>query len=274
MSAFLLDNAPTVRLAVFSGVLLAMALWEALAPRREQLHGRLARWPNNLGVVVFDSIAVRLLIPTTLAGFAAYVSARGWGVFNLFAVPAWLAFPASILLLDLAIYAQHVAFHAVPVFWRLHRMHHSDLEFDVTTGIRFHPIEILLSVLIKMAVILGLGAPAVAVLLFEIILNATSMFNHSNVAVPGWLDAGLRRCIVTPDMHRVHHSVVRAETDSNFGFNLSLWDRVFGTYRAEPAAGQLGMTIGIPAFREPAELRLDRMLTQPFRDGAAKILDR
>jgi len=169
--------------------------------------------------------------------------------------------------LDLAIYTQHVAFHAVPLFWRLHRMHHSDLEIDVTTGIRFHPVEIVLSVLIKMAVIGLLGAPVVAVLAFEVILNATSMFNHSNARLPLWLDAAVRAVLVTPDMHRVHHSVARAETDSNFGFNLSVWDRVFGTYRREPAAGQLGMTIGIPKFRDPAELRLDRMLTQPFREG-------
>ena len=242
-----------------------MALWEALAPRRPQTHGRLTRWPNNLGVVLLDTLAVRLLIPASLAAFAAYVGGQGWGVFNLLSAPGFVAVIGSILLLDLAIYGQHVAFHAVPLFWRLHRMHHSDLEFDVTTGIRFHPIEILLSVLIKMAVIAVLGPPAVAVLTFEVILNASSLFNHSNVRLPDWLDAAVRAVLVTPDMHRVHHSVARAETDSNFGFNLSVWDRVFGTYRARPEAGQLEMTIGIPKFRDASELRLDRMLTQPFR---------
>ena len=274
MSQFLLDNAAALRLAVFGFVLLTLAVIEVMAPRRQQSVGRLARWPNNLAVVLIDTLAVRLLIPVTLAGFAAYAGVRGWGLFNQLAVPEWLSLPGSILLLDLAIYAQHVAFHVVPLFWRLHRMHHADLEFDVTTGVRFHPLEIVLSVLFKLALILGLGPPAVAVLLFEIILNGMALFSHSNIALPGGLDAMLRTVVVTPDMHRVHHSVERAETDSNFGFNLSLWDRLFGTYRVEPAAGQLGMTIGIAQFREPGELRLDRLLTQPFRDDASKNLDR
>ncbi|MDB5373698.1 MAG: fatty acid hydroxylase, partial [Belnapia sp.] len=170
--------------------------------------------------------------------------------------------------LDLAIYAQHVAFHAVPLFWRLHRMHHADLELDVTSGLRFHPFEILLSMLIKLAVVVALGAPALAVLAFEVLLNASAMFSHGNVRLPLRLDRILRRVVVTPDMHRIHHSILRHETDSNYGFNLAWWDRLFGTYRAEPAAGQLGLTIGIERFRDPAELRLDRMLLQPFRrDG-------
>jgi len=267
MSQFLLDNASAVRVAAFAGVLLAMALWEVLAPRRNQNHGRWQRWPSNIGIVLLDTAAVRLLIPTSLAAFAAYVATQGWGVLNVAAVPGYVAVLGSVLVLDLAIYAQHVVSHVVPLFWRLHRMHHSDLEIDVTTGVRFHPIEILLSVLVKMAVILIVGAPPVAVLAFEVLLNATAMFNHSNALLPAWLDAPLRMLIVTPDMHRVHHSTVRLETDSNYGFNLSVWDRLFGTYRPEPAAGQLGMTIGIEKFREPAELRLDRMLTQPFRGG-------
>jgi len=267
MNTVLLDHANAVRLFGFAGVLLVMALWEVLAPRRARTFGRLARWPSNLGIVLLDTVCVRLLIPTSLAAFAVYGAGQGWGVLNSIVVPARVAVAISILLLDLAIYAQHVVFHAVPLLWRLHRMHHSDLEIDVTTGIRFHPVEILLSVLIKMAVIALLGAPPVSVLAFEVILNATSMFNHSNVALPVWLDRIVRAVLVTPDMHRVHHSVIRDETDSNFGFNLSLWDRLFGTYRREPAAGQLGMTIGIDAFREPRELRLDRMLTQPFRES-------
>ena len=168
--------------------------------------------------------------------------------------------------LDLAIYLQHVLFHAVPALWRLHRMHHADLEFDVTTGARFHPIEILLSMGIKLGVVAALGAPAIAVLIFEVLLNATSMFNHSNVRMPVWIDRVLRWIVVTPDMHRVHHSIVARETNSNFGFNLPWWDRLFGTYRDQPAAGHEAMTIGIEQFREPAEQRLDRMLTQPFRD--------
>lgn len=266
MAAYLLDHAAPLRFAAFAGVLAVMALWEALAPRRVQVHSRLARWPNNLGIVLVDTLAVRLLIPTSLAAFAAYAGAQGWGLFHLLPVPGLVAVAGSIILLDLAIYAQHVAFHAVPLFWRLHRMHHSDLEIDVTTGIRFHPIEILLSVLIKMVVIALLGAPPLAVLLFEILLNATAMFNHSNAELPLWLDRVLRLGLVTPDMHRIHHSVLRAETDSNYGFNLSVWDRMFGTYRREPVAGQLGLTIGISQFREPEELRIDKLLTQPFRE--------
>jgi sterol desaturase/sphingolipid hydroxylase (fatty acid hydroxylase superfamily) len=193
------------------------------------------------------------------------VEARGWGLFNVFAVPSWLAIAVSIVLLDLVIYLQHVAFHYIPAFWRLHRMHHADLEFDVTTGARFHPIEIALSMLLKFAVVATLGVPPLAVLLFEVLLNATAMFNHANVRVPLGLDRILRLIVVTPDMHRVHHSAVVNETNSNFGFNLPWWDRLFRTYRAQPALGHDAMTIGIAEIRDPAEQRLDRMLSQPFR---------
>ena len=185
---------------------------------------------------------------------------KGWGLFNILPLPAWLAIPAAVLLLDLTIYGQHVAFHAVPLLWRLHRMHHADLEFDVTTGLRFHPGEILLSMAIKFAAVAVLGAPPLAVLIFEILLNATSLFNHGNVRLPLGLDRILRLIVVTPDMHRVHHSIDRRETDSNFGFNVPWWDRLFGTYRAQPALGHERMTIGIDKFRDPRELRLDRML--------------
>jgi sterol desaturase/sphingolipid hydroxylase (fatty acid hydroxylase superfamily) len=195
---------------------------------------------------------------------------RGWGLFNLMAVPAWVGVVSSVVVLDLAIYLQHVLFHAVPVLWRLHRMHHADLEFDVSTGLRFHPLEILLSMLIKFTVIVALGAPAVAVLIFEVLLNATSMFNHGNVRIPTSLDRTLRWIVVTPDMHRVHHSILSRETNSNFGFNLPWWDRLFGTYWAQPTAGHDGMTIGIEQFREPRELGLDRMLLQPFRGDAGR----
>jgi sterol desaturase/sphingolipid hydroxylase (fatty acid hydroxylase superfamily) len=191
-------------------------------------------------------------------------------VFNVVPVPAWIAVGVSVILLDLAIYFQHVLFHAVPLLWRLHRMHHADLDIDVSTGLRFHPIEILLSMVIKLAVVIALGAPAVAVLIFEILLNATSMFNHSNVRMSEGFDRVLRWFVVTPDMHRVHHSVLARETNSNFGFNLPWWDRLFGTYRAQPAAGHEVMTIGIEQFRDPRELGLDRMLLQPFRGGAGQ----
>jgi sterol desaturase/sphingolipid hydroxylase (fatty acid hydroxylase superfamily) len=258
----------TIRLAAFAGVFLAMALWELLAPRRPWAIGRAPRWPSNLGMVAVDAVAVRLLIPTAAVGVALIASARGFGVFHWLGWPGWLAGIVGFLVLDLVIYGQHVVFHRVPWLWRLHRMHHADLDIDVTTGLRFHPIEILLSMLVKIAIVAAFGIPAAAVLAFEVVLNATSMFNHSNAAMPAWLDRVVRLVVVTPDMHRVHHSALRAETDSNFGFNLPWWDRLFGTYRTEPAAGHAGITIGLPIFRDPRELRLDRLLTQPFREPA------
>ena len=264
MTQFLLAHESVIRLSAFAGIFVAMALWELLAPKRHQAIGRLKRWPGNLGIVVLDSILVRLIFPTAAVGVALFAETHGWGLFHALQTPAWLALVASLLLLDLAIYLQHVLFHAVPGLWRLHRMHHTDLEFDVTTGARFHPLEILLSLVIKLGVIVALGAPALAVLIFEVVLNATSMFNHGNVRMPLRLDGLLRWLVVTPDMHRVHHSWYPHETNSNFGFNLPWWDRLFGTYRAHPQDGQIGMTIGINQFRNPRELRLDRMLWQPF----------
>jgi sterol desaturase/sphingolipid hydroxylase (fatty acid hydroxylase superfamily) len=257
-----------IRLVAFAGVFAAMALWEVLAPRRPWAVGRTPRWPSNLGVLVVDALVVRLLIPTAAVGVALLAATHGFGLFHLPGWPAWLAGMLGFVVLDLVIYGQHVVFHKVPWLWRLHRMHHADLDIDVTTGVRFHPIEILLSMLIKIATVALFGIPAGAVVAFEVVLNATSMFNHSNAAMPAWLDRVVRLCVVTPDMHRVHHSVVRAETDSNFGFNLPWWDRLFGTYRAEPSAGHDGITIGLPIFRDRRELRLDRLLTQPFRAPA------
>jgi sterol desaturase/sphingolipid hydroxylase (fatty acid hydroxylase superfamily) len=195
-------------------------------------------------------------------------SERGWGLLHVLDVPGWLAGILGFVLLDLIIYAQHVVFHYVPVLWRLHRMHHADLELDLTTGVRFHPVEILLSMLIKIAAVVALGIPALAVVAFEVVLNATSMFNHSNIAIPERVDRIVRWLLVTPDMHQVHHSIETRETNSNFGFNLPWWDRLFGTYRQAPAAGKDGFIIGIPVFRDPGELRLDRLLTQPFRRGS------
>lgn len=241
-----------------------MAAWEVLAPRRRQAIGRGVRWTNNIALVALDTLLVRLAFPMAAVGAALWAEGAGWGLFHWLGVPWWLAVPLAVLLLDLAIYTQHVVFHAVPALWRLHRVHHADLEFDVTTGLRFHPLEILLSMAIKIALVVALGAPAVAVLIFEVLLNATSQFNHGNVRLPAPVDRALRRIVVTPDMHRVHHSVVRAETDSNYGFCLSWWDRLFGTYRAEPAAGHDGMTIGLEEFRTPRDLWLDRLLLQPF----------
>ena len=260
---------PLIRLGIFFGVLVAMAAWEHLAPRRRQEVPRLVRWPNNLGIVVVDTLLVRLIFPTAAVGLALVAEAQGWGLFNALAAPWWVAVIGSLIVLDLAIYLQHVLFHAVPALWRLHRVHHADLEFDVTTGLRFHPVEILLSMGIKLAVVVALGPPAVAVLIFEVVLNATAMFNHGNVRLPAYVDRVLRWVVVTPDMHRVHHSVRPDETNSNFGFNLPWWDRLLGTYRAQPADGHEGMTIGIEQFRQARELWLDRMLIQPLRGPAS-----
>ena len=262
----LLAQEPLIRLSVFAGILALMAGLEAWLPRRRRSAGRWLRWPGNLGVVVLDSLVLRLVFPTAAVGLALALEGRGVGLLPWLGLPQPLAVLLAVVLLDLAIYLQHVMFHAVPLLWRLHRMHHADLDFDVTTGLRFHPVEILLSMVIKLMVVAALGAPAVAVLVFEVLLNATAMFNHANLRLPERLDRALRLLLVTPDMHRVHHSVVPRETNSNFGFNLAVWDRIFGTYRAQPAAGHEAMTIGIGQFRDPRELRLDRMLTQPLRD--------
>ncbi len=257
-----------IRVGAAVGIFAALALWEVLAPRRAMSIGRARRWPGNLGILVLDALLVRLLIPVAAVGMAVIAAQRGWGLLNITPWPVWLEILLGFLVLDLAIYAQHVAFHKVPVLWRLHRMHHADLDIDVSTGLRFHPIEIVLSMLIKMTVVLLVGIPAVAVVVFEVVLNATSMFNHSNAAMPLWLDRIIRLLVVTPDMHRVHHSIRRHETDSNFGFNLPWWDRAFGTYRPQPEAGHDRMTLGLPIFRDPQELRIDRLITQPFRNDA------
>jgi sterol desaturase/sphingolipid hydroxylase (fatty acid hydroxylase superfamily) len=263
----IIENEPLIRLASFAGVLALMAALETFSPRRALTQARGWRWANNLALIAVDSLFVRLLFPLAGVGFALYAQGQGWGLFNMVAAPDWLAVLVCLVLLDLAIWGQHVAFHRVPVLWRLHRMHHADLDIDASTGLRFHPVEIALSMLIKFAVIALLGAPALAVLVFEVVLNASSMFNHANFRLPLRVDALLRLVIVTPDMHRVHHSIDPRETHSNFGFNLAIWDRIFGLYRAQPVAGHKGMTIGLPIFRDKVELRLDRLLTQPFRKG-------
>jgi len=259
-----------VRLFAFALIFAGMAIWEVLRPRRALVAGRSRRWPSNIGILIVDVLAVRVLIPTAAVGAALFAAGNGWGLFRLAELRLSFAAVLGFLALDLVIYAQHVVFHKVPWLWRLHRMHHADLDVDLTSGLRFHPIEILISLAIKIAVVLALGIPAVAVLAFEVVLNATSMFNHSNIAMPRWLDRLVRFVVVTPDMHRVHHSVRRYETDSNFGFNLPWWDRLFRTYRAEPEDGHAGMTLGLPIFRDPKELRLDRLLTQPFREDRSE----
>jgi len=266
---FILSNEPAIRLGFFAGIFLAMAVWEVFAPRRKRSHSRLARWPSNIAISVFNTLVLRVILPSGVVGLALLAQAQGWGLLNAVDLPSWVSIVAAILILDFIIYLQHVMFHAVPLFWRFHRMHHADLDIDVTTGARFHPVEIILSILIKLAAVAALGPPVVAVVMFEVLLNATSMFNHSNVRLPLALDRVLRLIVVTPDMHRVHHSVIPTETNSNFGFNVPWWDRLCGTYRAQPREGHDGMTIGIEQFREPRELLIDRMLTQPARGPAS-----
>ena len=268
MSEALLAHEPLVRLAAFLGVLAGMAAWELAAPRRRPRFGRARRWLANLGLSALDTALVRLLSPAAAVGAAALGAERGWGLFQQGAVPQPLAFFASLLLLDLAVYLQHVVLHAVPALWRLHLVHHSDQDFDVTTGLRFHPLEILLSLFWKMAVVLALGAPVAAVLAFEVLLNATSLFNHGNVRIPRRLDRALRLVLVTPDMHRVHHSALPRETNSNYGFNLPWWDRLLGTYREAPEAGHEAMTIGLAQIQPASPPGLGELLALPFRPTA------
>jgi len=261
----MIEHEAALRLIAFGAVLAAVALWESRAPRRARAFARRVRWPNNLGVVALNTLVVRAIFPVTAVAFALEGERRGWGLLNNLHLSAALKIVAAVTLLDFAIYLQHVMFHAAPAFWRIHRMHHADLDFDVTTGVRFHPAEIVLSMAYKLGVIAALGASAASVFVFEALLNATSMFNHANLRLPARADSILRIFMVTPDMHRVHHSIAIDETNSNFGFNLPWWDWMLGTYKAQPAAGHERMTIGIEQFREAGELRLDRMLTQPLR---------
>ncbi len=254
-----------IRLGIFLGVFIGVALAEFLWPRRKQLLEKRQRWPNNIGIAFISIILVRLCLPVTLAGFAIIVSENNWGILSMIDFPFIIELILSLILLDLVIYGQHVAFHNVPVLWRLHRVHHADTEIDVTTALRFHPIEILISMGIKFAAVLALGVPAEAVILFEIILNACAMFNHGNIRLPLAADSILRCVLVTPDMHRVHHSAIPRETNSNYGFNISMWDHLFHTYLAQPELGHDGMMIGLREFRAPDEARIDRLLTQPFR---------
>lgn len=257
-------NEPWVRFGAFLSVLLVLWAWEALAPRRPRRIPRRLRWGGNLGVLAVDVLVLRLAAPGAALGTAFLAEEGRWGLLPALGLPQWARLLLSVVLLDLVIYLQHVLFHILPLLWRFHRMHHSDVEFDATTGVRFHPVEILISLGIKMGAVAALGAPPLGVLLFEVLLNATSVFNHGNVRLPARLDGVLRWFVVTPEMHRVHHSVIRRETDSNFGFNLPWWDRIFGTYRPRPAKGHLGMTLGIPAFRKPEDSKLWALLVQPF----------
>ncbi len=260
MSAIDLELA--LRGGVFLAVFSALAFWEYLAPARTLRLSRRQRWGANLGLALVSTLVVRLIVPASAIAVAVMASTEGWGLFSRLALPGWLALVASVVLLDLTLYLQHVLFHSVPLLSRLHAVHHADPDFDLTTGIRFHPIEILLSALIKLAAVAALGAPVAAVLVFEVLLNATAMFNHANVSLPGRLEPWVRRLLVTPDMHRVHHSVVENERNSNYGFCLSVWDRLLGTYTSAPG-GEL--QLGLADWRDPETIAtLPGVLRMPF----------
>jgi sterol desaturase/sphingolipid hydroxylase (fatty acid hydroxylase superfamily) len=255
-----------IRGACFVVVFTLMATWEVRAPARVLLLSRAVRWANNLGLVALNTLLLRLLFPAAAVGMAAFAAEQGWGLLNYYAPPLWLAVTFSVVALDFVIWLQHVMVHAIPLLWRIHRVHHADPDYDLTTGARFHPFEIVLSMLIKFAAIVVLGPPLVAVILFEVLLNATAMFNHGNVRLPTRVDRLLRWLVVTPDMHRVHHSVEEDETNSNFGFNLPWWDRLLGTYRAQPRGGHEGMSIGIHGYNDPRDVSwLPGLLTLPLR---------
>jgi len=262
---WILGNEVPIRLSFFFGIFAVMAVWELLSPRRTLITSKSLRWSNNLGLVFLNSIVLRLLFPAAAVGVALFAREQGWGLFNYTHTPFILAVITSVIIMDAVIYLQHVMVHAVPLLWRLHRVHHADPDYDVTTGARFHPLEIILSMLIKFATILLLGPPLIAVIIFEVLLNATAMFNHGNVKLPFTVDRILRLLVVTPDMHRVHHSVEDDEANSNFGFNLPWWDRLFGTYRDQPRGGHEGMAIGIHNYHEPRQISwLPGMLLLPF----------
>lgn len=261
----IISNEKYIRMGFFFGMIILIGLWEILAPKRALTVSKTVRWMNNLGLVFFNIFILRVLFPVAAVGVATIATYNGWGLFNYFEVPFWLAVVATVIIMDFVIYIQHVMVHAIPVLWRLHRVHHADLDYDVTTGSRFHTLEIILSMLIKFATILLLGPPIVAVIIFEVILNATAMFNHGNISLPKTFDKYLRLFLVTPDMHRVHHSVEDDEANSNFGFSLPWWDRLFGTYRDQPRAGHEGMTIGIHKYRDVKQVSwLPGMLALPF----------
>ncbi len=260
----LIENESTIRLFCFLSVFLLMASLEIFAPRRPLSTSKSKRWFCNIGIVVINTFLLRSLFSVAAVGSALIAQEEKWGMFNHWDWPTWLAFPLAIITLDFIIYLQHIMFHAVPILWRLHMVHHADLDLDVSSGSRFHPIEIMLSMGIKLASVVLIGASPEAVVVFEILLNVMAMFNHSNVQIPKKIDTLLRYFMVTPDMHLIHHSVLPEETNRNFGFNLPWWDRVMGTYRAEPKEGYLGLTIGLDQFRDPRRLTLPKILLLPF----------
>ncbi|WP_417685896.1 sterol desaturase family protein [Pseudidiomarina gelatinasegens] len=263
-------NEATIRLSIFLGVMVAMAAWEIFAPKREPRYSRAKRWPANLGIVVIDSLITRLLLPAGLVSIALYAAQHNWGLLHQVEAPAWLAVVIAVVALDIAIYWQHRLFHRIPILWRIHRMHHADPDFDVTTGLRFHPVEIVLSLGIKAVVVVALGAPALAIIIFEVVLNACSLFNHGNVALPQGIERWTRKVLITQELHRIHHSTVPRETNSNYGFSVSWWDHVFGSYTDKPEAGSDGVDIGLSNYREAKQTTtLWGLMRIPFVNAAA-----
>ena len=252
-----------IRLVSFLAIFGAVAYWEHLSPRRILTTSKKARWISNLSLMIGNPVLVRMVLPFFAIDTALLAQQHSWGILNIYDWSFWVEFVVGVVILDMVIYLQHVMFHAVPLLWRLHMVHHVDLDFDLTTGLRFHPVEIVLSMILKMTVIVALGPPVAAVLIFEILLNGMAMFNHGNITVPTPLDKWLRWFVVTPDMHRIHHSVIIRETNSNYGFNLSVWDRLFGTYLAQPQKGHTEMVIGLSQFRDEKKITLPWLLILP-----------
>ncbi len=266
LDTFIIENEQAFRLSIFLGLLMIMGLWELSAPRKVPTISKAKRWLNNLGLVFFNGFMLKLVFPVASTSMAIIAAQNNWGVLNYYDVSYTLGVIIFIIAMDLLLYFQHVMVHAVPIFWRLHRVHHADLDYDTSTGARFHTLEIFLSFAIKLTAIVLMGPSVLAVILFEVILNATAMFNHGNVGLPNWLDRSLRWVIVTPDMHRIHHSIEEDETNSNFGFSMSLWDRIFGTYKSDARASNENITIGIKVIRDPKETNnILGMLMIPFR---------
>ncbi len=262
--SFLEQYEAIVRLSVFAGIFLIMALLEIAMPRKQPVLAKGARWFTNISLVIVNTLALRLIMPILAVGMADYAAARGWGLLALVDLPLWVEILIAFLLLDMLIYAQHIAFHKVPILWRFHKVHHADRDLDVTSGARFHPAEAIISMAYKLLCIALIGPVAFAVFLFEVVLNAASMFNHANVRLPLGMDRALRLFIVTPDMHRVHHSVIERETNSNYSFFLTLWDRMFRTYLAQPEKGHDGMTIGLSEYQDSKPANLFWSLFVPF----------
>lgn len=270
----MIESETQIRLSFFLGILLIMIIWELIAPRRKNHFSRWQRWPQNIIIVILNRIILWIIFPVAAVALAMECQRLGWGFLNTVSLASWLKVLIAVIFLDMAIYLQHVMVHAVPLLWRLHRVHHTDLDFDVTTASRFHPIEIVFSMLIKFAVIVAIGAPALAVLIFEVLLNGTAMFNHSNIKLPLAVDRIVRYFIVTPDMHRVHHSTIEHEANNNFGFNLSCWDRLFGTYLHQPSKGHENMDIGVEGFDDIKQQSLWRLLLQPFMSVDGYVINR